>query len=418
MLQAMYSGVSGLEAHQQRLDVIGDNIANVNTTGFKAGTVTFEDTFSQVWQGASAPSTAHGGTNPVQTGTGVKVGAIDTLQTQGGLLSTSRPTDMALQGNGFFMLGNANGVSYTRNGSFSVDAKGSLVNSADGSNVLGWQSAQDPKTGVYAVDTTQPITNQSKISLPIGTLTSQEATHTVTYNGNLSADAASGAAYSRNVKVYDSQGGAHTVALTFTKSAANQWAFRAAVPTTTPADTATITGSGTVAFDSNGKVIAPTSGAAALTVGANPAQSLTLDFSQIGQVSGDSTVAPTGQDGFPPGVLQSFSTDLTGAITGIFSNGQTRPLGQIAVAGFANPEGLAKVGGSQFQTTANSGVAKVGAAESGGLGEISTGYLEQSNVDLSREFTDMIVTQRGFQANTKVISTVDQLLNDVLQMKP
>ena len=216
MLQGMYSGISAIEAQQTNIDVIGNNIANVNTTAYKAGQVTFEDQLSQTIQGASAPAANVGGVNAQQVGLGVKVAAISTLMAQGGLQSTTTPTNMAIQGNGFFMLGDSTGVTYTRDGSFSLDNNGNLVNSSNGSYVLGWKA--DPNGNI---DASQQITPASHLSIPVGGLTAVQPTSAIAFGGNLSAESttyvapsagpppvpASGTPpYTRTVKVYDSLG--------------------------------------------------------------------------------------------------------------------------------------------------------------------------------------------------------------------
>ena len=408
MLQAMYSGISAIEAHQERMDVIGNNIANVNTTAYKAGRVTFQDQLSQTLQGASTPNGNIGGTNPQQVGLGVRVGSIDTLMAQGGLQSTTRPTDMAIQGNGYFMLGDSTGVSYTRDGSFTLDSNGNLVNAASGSYVLGWKADPNGK-----IDTTQQISPASHVSIPVGGLTAVQSTSAVAFGGNLSAESTTATGvYSRSVKVYDSLGEPQTITLSFTRdAAANTWDWSAS-------GDAGASGGGKITFDSTGKQTGAT-GTISLTPtdGATANQAIAPDFSAVTQISGSSSASPTTQNGFGPGTLQSFSVDQTGAVTGIFNNGLTRILGQVALADFPNPAGLERGGGNSFRTTINSGLPSVGTALSSSLGKISTGYLEQSNVDLSNEFTNMIVTQRGFQANTKIVTTVDDMLNDVIQMK-
>ena len=422
MLQAMFNGVSAIEANQQNMDVIGNNIANVNTTAYKSGQVTFEDQLSQTMQGASAGSGAVGGTNPIQVGLGVRVGAINTDMAQGGLQSSSSPTDMAIQGNGYFMLGNASGLTYTRDGSFSIDNSGNLVN-AGGSYVLGWAADANGK-----IDNTQQVTPASHLTIPVGGLQATAPTTAVTYGGNLSADATgTTAAYTRTVKVFDSLGEAQNVNLAFTRDAAlpagapagaaSSWTWTgsgAAIAGTPAAPTNT----GTIFFDSAGNEVSST-GQIQLTntdSSASP-QSIAPDFSKVSQVSGSSTAAATSQNGYAPGTLQSFTIDQTGAINGIFTNGYTRVLGQVALTDFTNPAGLQRNGSNDFQATVNSGLPQTGAATEGSFGQISTGYLEQSNVDLSNEFTNMIITQQGFSANTKVVSTVNQMLTTLIDMK-
>jgi flagellar hook protein FlgE len=408
MLQAMYSGISAIEAQQTSIDVIGNNIANVNTTAYKAGQVTFEDQLSQTIQGASAPTTNVGGVNPQQVGLGVKVGAISTQMAQGGLQSTTSPTNMAIQGNGFFMLGGSAGVTYTRDGSFSLDSNGNLVNSSDGSYVLGWKA--DPNGNI---DATKQITPASHLSIPVGGLTAVQPTSAVAFGGNLSAESTSTTpAYTRTVKVYDSLGEAANVTLSFTPSTTtNSWNWSAS-------GDAGAGGNGTITFDPTGKETAATGNITlSPTDGATASQTIAPDFTAVTQIDGVSGAAPTSQNGYAPGTLQSFSVDETGTISGVFNNGLTRVLGQLALADFPNASGLQRAGSDAFTTTINSGLPTVGQALTTSLGKISTGYLEQSNVDLSNEFTNLIVAQRGFQANTKIVTTVDQLLNDVIQMK-
>ena len=423
MLQAMFNGVSAIEANQTAIDVIGNNIANVNTTAYKSGSVSFEDQLSQTMQGASAGSSSVGGTNPIQVGLGVRVSTIGTNMQQGGLQSTSSPTSMAIQGNGYFMLGNGSGVTYTRDGSFSVDNSGNLVN-ASGAYVLGWSA--DP-TG--KVDNTQQVTPTSHLTIPVGGLQAAAATTSVTYGGNLNSTTVPGSPnpYNRTVKVYDSLGQAQNVTLTFARDAAlaagapagaaASWTWTASGSAVAGVPAAP-TNTGTIFFDSSGREISST-GQFQLTNTDNSAtpQNITPDFSKVSQIADASSATVSSQNGYGPGTLQSFTVDQTGTINGIFTNGYTRALGQIALTDFTNPAGLQRSGNNDFQSTANSGLPQTGAATEGSFGQISTGYLEQSNVDLSNEFTNMIITQRGFQANTKVVSTVDQMLNDVIMMK-
>ena len=366
MLQAMYSGISAIEAHQERMDVIGNNIANVNTTAYKAGRVTFQDQLSQTLQGASTPNANIGGTNPQQVGLGVRVGSIDTLMAQGGLQSTTRPTDMAIQGNGYFMLGDSTGVSYTRDGSFTLDSNGNLVNGANGSFVLGWKADANGK-----IDTTKQIDPSARLAIPVGGLTAVQPTSAVAFGGNLSAEAtAASGVYTRSVVVYDSLGEKQTVSLNFTRdAAANTWDWSAS-------GDAAAAGSGKISFDSSGKQTASTGGITLTPAdGAAPSQAVAPDFSAVTQISGSSSASPTTQNGFGPGTLQSFGVDQTGAVTGIFNNGLTRILGQVALADFPNPEGLERGGGNAFRTTINSGLPSIGTALSSSLGKISTGYL-------------------------------------------
>ncbi len=423
MWQAMLSGVASLKAHQIKMNVIGNNIANINTVGFKSARAHFQDLLSQTLRAASRPSGVLGGTNPMQVGLGVKVGAIDIMPLQGALELTGRSTDLAIQGNGFFMLTNGRDIQYTRDGAFALDANGFLVHRGTGWKVLGWRA--DPGG---LIDTNQAITASSVLQFPVGSQAAVRQTSRVEYTGNLNANANSSDSFAATVRVYDSLGGAHDITLTFTNrqsppagsapaGAVMSWEWSATEGSTSIGDFST--GSNTrLYFDSAGNIvgsstqqitITPTNGAPPFTV--------TLDLSKITSLAAESTVQPVYQDGFPPGTLQEFAIGIDGTVQGIFSNGLSRPMGRIALALFSNPSGLERLGNNMWRVTDNSGLPQVAPPTTAGLGEINAGYLEQSNVDLGSEFADMIVTQRGFQANTRIVSVVDELLADVVNMK-
>ncbi len=420
MLQAMFAGVSGLSVHQTKLDVIGNNIANVDTTGFKAGRVTFEDQLSQTLRYAAGPNANLGGQNAKQVGLGVTMGAVDTLQTQGNLQSTGKQTDLALQGSGFFLVSNGSNVYYTRDGSFDLDSEGNMVNPSNGLHLVGYTADKDGK-----IDTTQTLDSKNEIQIPVGTLTAVKQTENATLQGNLNPTDPAGT-WTTSVKVFDSLGISHNLTYKFSKSAlggtpptgaTGQWDWTVSEGTTSIASSTTA-GSSPLYFDTKGALVntdpislslTPTNGAAPFTVKANVAS--------ISQLAGSSNVTTISQDGFPVGTLQTFAIAPDGVISGIFTNGQTRTLGQVATASFSNPAGLEKQGGNLFNVSSNSGLPQVGAAAQNGRGKISTGYTEMSNVDLSNEFTNMIVTQRGFQANTKIVSVVDDLLQEIINLK-
>lgn len=709
MLQAMFSGVSGLQVHQTDLDVIGNNIANINTVGYKAGRVTFEDQLSQTIRDAASPGANVGGQNPAQVGLGVMLGSVDTLQTQGNLETTGKNTDLAIQGAGYFLVGDGSTVYYTRDGSFDLDSSGELVNPANGVKLLGYQADANGK-----VDTSQPITASSVIKIPVGTLTAVKQTTEATFQGNLDASSSLQSTTAKltgnldvsqtppaiNTTIYDSLGNAHTLQVTFSNpvfnptgagvpagatqswnvaltldgattnqtiyavggkfvfanssgailgssqvlnvigsggapnfpitvdfsglsdsssvsasangqntptkiastlmslsgnmnldnppapvtttvydSAGNAYQIQTTFlnPTYNPTGPNVPTGAtaaydvqiknlttGTTLYDStvagnneskayyipgqgfvltntttgavlgntiqlssapgtygpnntgaqvvagmpltvdlsklsttnttgaadgrtgsqpswstavqvydslgmshlitfnftralvgsgapsnaaarwewtateNGHVISSStsSGNQALffdssgnlidtnnqTVNVTPTNgaapfSVSINFGSLTQIAGNSSVAATSQDGAPMGVLQSFSIAQDGTITGVFSNGQTRVLGQIATAIFSNPGGLAKQGQNLYSASSNSGLAQVGVPNQGGRGQINVGFLEMSNVDLSTEFTNLIIAERGFQANTRIVTTVDNLLQDVINLK-
>jgi len=421
MIQSLFTGVASLRAHQSRMDVIGNNIANVNTTAFKAGRVTFQEMLSLTLRGATRPTSGRtGGINPAQIGLGMTLEGIDTLQNQGGLQQTNKPTDLAIQGNGFFMVSDSTNTFYTRDGSFGLDADGTLVNNATGMKLLGWLPDASGN-----IDTTVPITQNSVLSIPIGALTSAKATSKVNYVGNLDANADPAYSYTTSVRIFDSLGVDHLVQLTFTNrtpgvAGGTTWDWSA------QADGAAV-GTGTVAFDAGGKWTAtqttnpadPNTGriSLALANGANSPLDAELDFSRLTQLSGETTVNAQGQDGFALGTLESFNIGEDGVITGLFSNNMGRPLGRIALAAFSNPAGLLKLGGNAYQDSNNSGLPQITPPATGGRGKVSVGFLEMSNVDMGSEFTNMIVTQRGFQANSRVITTSDEMLQDLLSLK-
>ena len=415
MIQAMYSGISGMKAFKSDLDVIGNNIANVSTTGYKSGTATFKEMLSQTISSASAPSSNRGGINASQVGTGVTLGSILRDETQGSFTATGRSTDLAIDGNGYFILGGGSSVAYTRDGTFTQDAKNNLVSSSSGLNVLGWQA--DMTTGV--IDTTTPITAASTLSIPVGGMSVANATTTVELTGNLASSADEGTEYNIKYSIYDSLGNTHDIVMTFTKQATPSggdatWSYEV----TSPDVSATIA-SGDITFDSNGYSnldSIPISMDFTSTNGSVQPLVATIDTSSLTQLAGDSTVQLSYQDGLPLGTLESFTIDSSGLIVGSFTNGSTRNLGQIAIAGFSNPAGLTDAGNNLLTVSSNSGSPTIGTAESGSLGSIKSCYLEASNVDLTTEFSNMIVAQRGFQANSKIISTSSDVLEELVNL--
>lgn len=389
MLRALYSAISGLRSHQTMLDVTGNNIANVNTTGFKASATQFQDTLSQLTKGASGPQAESGGSNPAQIGLGVQVAAISTNFSQGSAQATGRSTDMMISGNGFFVVQSGGEQLYTRAGSFSFDAGGRLV-TPDGALVQGWTAVN----GV-AASTGGGI---GDIVLPQNAVAPAAKTTSATMTGNLPSDAAVGDMVTRDVDVYDSQGNTSTLSMKFTRTAAG-WGIAATDGAATATGALTFTG-GTLATGGS------------LTIGG-----VAVDFTGVTQYAGLSTLAMARQDGRPAGTLQSFSLAKDGTLVGSFSNGATEAIARIAIGSVVNPGGLEKAGGSTYRTSINSGDVTLGAAGSGGLGALMGGSLEMSNVDLSQEFTNLIVAQRGFQANARIITTSDEVLQELTNLK-
>lgn len=414
MLRSMFSGVSGLRSHQTMMDVIGNNIANVNTVGYKGGTAVFQDLLTQVLNGAGVPTAQAGGTNPAQVGLGVRVAGVSTSFNQGAAQLTGRSTDLSIQGDGFFVVRQQGQTLYTRAGSLDFDAMGRLV-TPDGAILQGWSAL----AGV--IDTNDTI---GDITMPLGQGIEPQATDEIRLGGNLDASVPAGTVITSPIDVFDQQGTAFKVTFSFTKSAtANEWTLTAEADLDGDgADDPLTVGNGTLTFDPTTGAL--TSGPVTLTTGlATFNDPLTVATGAAGapdaltQFSGTSNVSVLGQDGYGLGLLQSFTIGNDGAITGNFSNGRNRPIGQVALANFANPVGLEKVGGSLFRDTVNSGVAQVGTAGTGGRGTLSGGTLEMSNVDLAREFTNLIVAQRGFQANSRVITASDEILQDLVNLK-
>ena len=404
MMRSMYAGVSGLKTHQTRMDVIGNNIANVNTTGFKASRVTFKEMLSQTLSGAKAPQGNRGGMNPQQVGLGVSLGSIDTNLVQGNLQSTGLGTDLAIQGNGFFVVNNGTQNFYTRAGALTLDENGNLVNASNGYIMQGWMATN----GI--IDT-----NLTGIRIPIGDTMAPQASTEAVFAGNLNS--ADPLPWTATMDIYDSQGEKHTLTLDFKPTDdKNQWNWTATI------DGATFDGNnettGTITFGGDGKVVEVTGNTFDINFN-NDTEKITgfnLDLFAVTQMAGDNTLDGLYADGYSMGSLESFSIDNAGVITGSYSNGLTKAIGQIAVANFSNAGGLTRVGDTLFAESQNS-IAQIGAAGTAGRGKISAGTLEMSNVDLAEQFTDMITTQRGFQANSRIISTTDEMLQDLVNLK-
>ncbi|MCB0209418.1 MAG: flagellar hook protein FlgE [Anaerolineae bacterium] len=410
MMRSMSLAISALRNHQTYMDVVSNNISNVNTTGYKGSRISFQELLNQTLRGSSAPRGGVGGLNPVQIGLGMALAGVDTIFTQGSLQDTGKLTDLAIQGDGFFILDSGEGFFYSRDGNLDVGLDGSLLNLATGFPVAGWQADEDG-----AIDTTQPL---EKIQVPFGQ-TMARVTSEMELRGNLDAQADAGDTAVVTTSVYDSLGTVHDITVTFTKDATNnQWSWTAS---TADGDIGGLTPAGTtIGFNTDGSY-SDTNPATTLSIaynnGADSPVTIDLDFSNLTQLDGLSSIATSSQNGLPPGDLSTFTVGITGEVVGIFSNGLNRKLGQIAMATFLNPGGLLKEGQSLFATSANSGVAQVGLPGQDGRGQISGGYLEMSNVELAQQFTSMIVAQRGFQANSRVITTSDEMLQELVNLK-
>ena len=431
MIRSMYSAISDLRNQQTMMDVVGNNISNVNTTGFKSSSTVFQDVLSQQLRGAGLATGSVGGTNPSSIGLGSKVAGISTNFAQGSLQSTGRSTDFGIQGDGFFVLANSSGVSYTRAGSFAVDALGRLT-TTEGAFVQGWQAMPDG-----SIPVTQPI---NMITIPVGDLVPPMQTQSMTVGGNLPSGAAVGTIYTSAATIYDGQGNPVSVRLEFTKLAedpaavppvpANAWGIEARYVDTAgllqpPAGTPGISLGSNLVFGADGRLATPANMELTIPAGSGipgfATQAVTVDFgseSPLNQYGSIESVGILTQDGSSAGSLSSFTVSQEGLIVGTYSNGRTRVIGQFALAVFSNPGGLTAAGGTSYKESVNSGIPQVGPPGGGaGRGLIASGMLEMSNVDLSQEFTNLIVAQRGFQANSRVITTSDELLQELVNLK-
>ncbi|MPQ99495.1 flagellar hook-basal body complex protein [Modestobacter sp. I12A-02628] len=422
MLRSMFSAVAGLKAHQTKLDVTGNNIANVNTVGYKTQSVVFQDTLSQLVRAASAPTEDTGGTNPTQVGLGVKVAGVTTNFGQGSTQNTGRVEDFIINGDGFFVTAQGNNQLFTRAGSMTYDGTGHLV-TPDGALLQGWTADANGK-----IDTSGPI---DSLTMPFGQILPPVPTSTNAIKGNLNASAANpivgppavpGAVVTSVVDMFDKQGNKLTFTYSFTKTGPNAWTMSMNDSTGTAVGGFTPVN---LTFDATGKLTAPASGTTTFTATsaatpnpyANWGTPVVVDFSKMTQFSEKSGVDSTVQNGMTTGTLQSFGLTDDGVLQGTYSNGQTKALGQLAIASFNNPGGLVKSGASSFKSGDNSGQPLIGIGGSGSRGTLASGSLEMSNVDLAEEFTGLIIAQRGFQANSRVITTSDEILQELVQLK-
>jgi len=429
LISSMFTGATGLEANSTDLSVIGDNIANANTVGFKQSRASFSEAMAQQMIGS--------GTALSQVGLGAQLMSVQKILTQGAISNTGLATDLAIDGNGFFVVSGAHngqdGTFYTRAGQFTVDNSGFLVN-LEGLDVQGYTANA---AGVLG---TTPG------NLKIGDSVSPAlATANITVKANLDANAAIPAVafdplnpsttsnFSNSVTTFDSLGAPHQIDVFYVKTAAGAWDWHALTDggglTGGTAGTPTEVASGTLTFDTSGKLSAATTAVNNFNpINAVNPQALTFDFGDptgaagtgllgITQFASPSGTTSVSQDGFAEGSLTHIAIDKTGTINGTFTNGQSRVLGQVATALVKAPDMMDRVGGNLFATTPASGQATLGAAATAGRGGIVAGALEQSNVDLANEFVRMIAAQRDYQANGKTVTTADSLLQELMNIK-
>jgi len=413
MFTSFSTALSGLKANTTAIDVMGNNLANLNTTGFKTSDVTFEDLMSE---------SLSNGPGAAQIGFGVSTPSTLLNFSQGAIQSTGGALDAAIQGDGFFVDQSASGtIGYTRNGTFQVNSNGQL-STTTGQLVQGWSATNG------TVNTNAPT---GPITVPVGSLAAAQATQTTSVDLNLDASATTGATngtFSTSVQVYDSLGISHVATFAFTKTAtANQWNYSASIPATdTTAPSTPVTG--TLTFDTNGNLTSPAAGAAqpviaatglvdgaaALNITWNLYNGTTPRITQFAQTSATSAVA---QNGVPAANLVSIGIANGGQIFAKYSSGQQTVVGQIAMASIRNPESLIAVGNSNFEVSALTAAPTIGLPGTGGRGTVVAGSVESSNADIAKEFTDLIVYQRGYEANAKVITAVDQLSQATINLK-
>jgi flagellar hook protein FlgE len=402
--------LSGLEADSVALNTIGNNLANLNTTAYKGQTTSFEDLFyQQIGQSGSGDA--------IQVGAGTKVSGTSTDFSGGTLLpdSNANPTDMALSGSGFFLV-NQNGVqSLTRAGNFQISSNGSLI-TQDGQQVMGYPAANGVVNQNGAL---QPIV------IPVGATEGAQATQNISVTSNLNSGATVGTTFTTPVTLYDSLGQSQQATISYAKTGTNTWSYSVTLPAGAAVGTP-VNNTGTLVFDSNGNLTSPTGTVAGISFPgmADGASNLTFNWNlndpsgnpTLTQLASANTNGPQQQDGFTSGNYQTISVDSSGVITAQFSNGQSSTVGQLAVASVANVQGLVATGGNNFTTTAASGQATAGVAGTGGRGTVEDNALEQSNVNISTEFSNLIVAQRAFEANSKTVTTFDTISQDVLAM--
>ncbi len=423
-MASFFIPLTGLEADSTALNTIANDLSNMNTTAFKGQSTNFSDLFYQ--QIGSS-----GGGDPVQVGAGTQVASIATDFTQGSINSTGSATDVALNGNGFFVVNNGGVSEYSRAGNFSLDSSGNLI-TQNGLNVMGYPAAN----GV--VNTNSPLT---PITIPVGQVEPPKATSTMNMTVNLNATSAAGATFPAQVTVYDSLGVSHVATVTYAQTGTNTWSYSVALPagdftsgTSTPV-------TGTMTFDASGNLATVTpAGGTAQTVGtaagnisqiplsftglADGASNLTMQWNLLGtggtptisQVAASSAVSATTQNGYASGQYQSFTIGSDGTVSATFSNGQQMAVGKVALANVTNLQGLRMLGDGDYATTMASGAASIGTSGTAGLGTMQDGALEESNVNISAEFSNLIIAQRAFEANSKAVTTFDTVTQETINM--
>ncbi len=399
--------LTGLEASSTALNTIANNLSNMNTTAFKSQDVTFSDLFYQ-------QIGSNGAGDPLQVGAGTQVGSTETDFSQGSISETGNATDVALNGNGFFVVQNGGQTEYTRDGDFTLSATGALTTQS-GQQVMGYPVVDG------AVDTNAPLT---AIQIPVGQVEQPAATSTMSITANLDASDAAGTVVPAQITVYDSLGVSHVATVDFTAQGNGVWDYSISLPSGDATGGTNLTG--TLQFDANGNLTSPAANVSGIqfTGLSDGASNLNITWDLYGsnneptitQVASADAVSATNQNGYASGEYSGFTIDSDGVLSAEFSNGQTTPVGQLALANVTNEQGLTISAGNNYQTTLASGSASVGVAGSAGLGTMEDEALEQSNVDISTEFSDLIVAQQAFEASSKAITTFDTVSQETINM--
>jgi len=405
--------LSGLDASENALNIISNNLANMNTVGFKSQSANFQDLFYQ-----NIGSTGAG--DLIQIGAGADLGSTTSDFSSGSLETTGVDTNVAITGNGFFVVQSpAGGMEYTRAGDFSLNATGQLVTSS-GQLVMGYPATNGVVT---------PGATLSPLQVGEGQTSPPAATTTISQQTNLDASATPGSTYSTSMAVYDSLGNSHVLTFNYTMTSPGNWTYQITLPAADTGGTGapTVVGTGTLQFNSDGALSSPSGSISGINITglADGAANMNLTWSMtdsngnslMTQDAAASSTASTNQNGYPSGTLQTFSVGADGTIDGQFSNGQTQALGQIVLANFSNNQGLQLNGQNTYEATLGSGAPEIGAPTTGGLGTLTGGALELSNVDISTEFTQLIVVQRAFEANARVITTFDSIGSDTTNLQ-
>jgi flagellar hook protein FlgE len=404
--------VAGMLANEEALGMISNNLANMNTVGYKTQSPEFSDLVYQQ-MGTS------GGGDPIQIGLGSQIGSTSTNYTEGSIQSTGVPTNVAIQGGGFLQV-QTNGLNaYTRDGDLTINSNGYLV-TQNGGLVMGYGA---PNGVVQSSGVLQPLVINSNQTSP------GQPTQNVTIGLNLNAATPVGQSFSTTAQVYDSLGNSHLLTYTFTNSAANSWSYQITIPGADVGQTnPVVVNSGTLTFNGNGTLTAPTSNVTGIKVSGLADGANTMNFAWnlydssnnpvITQVASPSSPSSVQQDGYSSGTLVNYTIGSDGTIQGTFSNGRTVPVGQIALATFPNSEGLLHIGSNEFISTLASGLPAIGTPGTGGRGTITDGALENSNVDIADQFAQLISAQNGYQSNTKSFSTINTVIQDTFNLIP